>query len=517
MKGHLRTSSQSGTVSGPATDRLNSWKEIAVFFDKDVRTVRRWEAVRKLPVHRMPGGGRSGVFAYVSELQQWLTEADSEGAGLETAMSPGSEEAESGSDSGEYEAMAESSPAAGQGNVVPAATAAVPASFLRRHAFSALAVMALFVVAVAAFALWHRHGIPASTELAEHGKPGKPSSNPEAQELYLRGIYQFNQRTEASLTEAVDLFTQAIVRDPHFAAGYAGLADSYVLLRQYGHMPDGEAFPRALAASRQALALDDTSPQAHRAYAFILNYWMWNFPEAEKEFQRSIELSPDDAQTHSWYATSLFSVGHYQEAVREIDTARRLQPDSIAILCNRGLLLSRVDENASLSYLAQLEKVNPNFPNAHEYLSLIEFDRRDYRDGLDESHTVALLRNDANEAALVERFQQKLAEQGPQATLAMMAENYGRLVDAGRGGAMQPAGFYAQLGDKERALHYLKLAGDRHEAEFPRIALDKQFPALLAGDPQYQRLVALSKTPMDLQDALKTRQTPGGSGLMAAR
>jgi tetratricopeptide (TPR) repeat protein len=506
IRGHLRTELQSGVAAGSSSDRLNSWKEIAAFFDKDVRTVRRWESVRGLPVHRMPGGARSGVFAYVWELEQWLADADGTDAdGAEAEVSEDLLETEAGvtTDSGEFVVAVAPAPVAAESQV-DASRVASAASFLRRNAFTVLGVMAVVVAGIGLFALRERHERQVhSAEAALRVTRGKPSSNPEAQELYLRGLYLWNQRTEASLTEAVDLFTQAIVLDPHFAAGYAGLADSYILLRQYGHMTDGDAFPRALAASRQALLLDDDSHQAHRAYAFLLNYWMWNFPEAEREFKRSIELSPDDAQTHSWYATSLFSAGRREDAVREIDIARRLQPDSISILANRGLLLGAVDQSAGLAYLLQLERVNPNFPSIHSYIAGIYFDRGDYRDALEENRKAAVLGNDTSEVALLDQFRRELEVRGPEAMLAAEAESYGREVDAGRTDAMQPASLYARLGDKERTLHYLTLACERHEANFPLIGQDTAYRKL-EGDPEFSVLM-VQREPLDLASALKTR------------
>jgi len=495
---------------GSSTDRLNSWKEIAAFFDKDVRTVRRWESVRRLPVHRMPGGARSGVFAYVSELEQWLAEADGAAAdGTEAEAFADLLETEPGvtTDSGEFAVADELVPVAAEPPVdgrAMGATVESSASFLRRNAFTVLGVMVVVIAGVVLVALRERHERQRrTTDAVLEVTRGKPSSNAEAQELYLRGLYLWNQRTETSLTQAVDLFTQAIVLDPHFAAGYAGLADSYILLRQYGHMADGEAFPRALAASRQALILDDDSHQAHRAYAFLLNYWMWNFPEAEREFKRSIELSPDDAQTHSWYATSLYSAGRHEDAVREIDIARRLQPDSISILANRGLLLAAVDQSAGLAYLQQLERVNPGFPSIPSYIARIDFDRGDYRDSLEENRKAAALGNDTTEVALLDQFRRTLDAQGPDAMLAAEAESYGREVDAGRPDAMQPADLYARLGDKERTLHYLTVACERHEANFPLISQDPVYRRL-EGDPEFNVLM-VQRAPLDLVSALKTR------------
>ena len=513
---------------------MNSWKEIAAFFDKDVRTVRRWEATRHLPVRRMPGGGRSGVYAYVAELGQWLTETDGrkavmEPAGLETAgLEPGLEPAGLELDAEAEARVTEPIPdevlgdgVLGDGAPEPGAVEAEPGGptggqesgalvpeprLAARIAAPSRTPMAIYAVAVLVAVLagtFLVHRLTQRDTAAQVPDPAgdKPSPNSEAQELYLRGHYLWDQRTEGSLTHAVDLYTQSIVHDPHFAAAYAGLADSYILLRQYGHMADGEAFPRALAASQQALKLDQNSPEAHRSYAFVLNYWMWNFPEADREFQRSIALRPNDAQTHSWYATSLYSVGRYQDAMREIDTARRLAPDSIAILANRGLLMIPVDQKGAVSYLLELEKANPSFANVHSYLADAYFAGGDLRNDLDERRRAGEMRGDEDELALIDQAEKELEAHGQEGLFRYEADEYAHWADAGRATAMKPASLYMRLGNQEKALHYLRMACDRHDSIFPMARVDATF-APLHGRPDFEALMARD-APMSLDDAMK--------------
>jgi tetratricopeptide (TPR) repeat protein len=497
----LQANAKSGDSSGQILVRLNSWKEIARYFERDVRTVRRWEATRGLPVHRMPGGGRSGVFAYVAELEVWLGSSSGRETALEPAVAARGEESE--------EAEAD----AGPENEVGEVQAAVEAEAVRpaplphatteqkRRSGSGVWVVAAAVLVLAAGAagyLAHRRRVRVDVA-ASAEKTSKPPANGEAQELYLRGLYLWNQRTEQSLTQSVDLFTQAIVRDPHFAAAYAALADSYLLLRQYGHMADNEAFPRALAAAKQALALDDRSFEAHRSYAFVLNYWIWDFAAADAEFQRSIALKGDEAQTHSWYATTLYSAGKYQEAMREIDVARRLHPDSISILTNRGLLLAAVDRSAALAYLREVEKAAPAFPTLHLYLGNICLADGDYRCFLNERLTAATEQKDVSDVAVLNAAAKEFARSGSQGMLRLMAEKYGEGVDAGEPGAMQPASFYAQVGNWEVALHYLKVAEQRRESQFLAMNADPVYKPLYE-TAEYKALLVERNTPLDTRD-----------------
>ncbi len=99
--------------------------------------------------------------------------------------------------------------------------------------------------------------------------------NPEAKELYLKGRYYWNKRTPEALNTAIDYLTQAVVRDPNYAQAYVGLADSYNLLREFAAMPSDQAFTRAGAAAERAVALDDTSAEAHASLAFCLFWGDW--------------------------------------------------------------------------------------------------------------------------------------------------------------------------------------------------------------------------------------------------
>src|ERR1700690_4450127 len=138
--------------------------------------------------------------------------------------------------------------------------------------------------------------------------PGHHPANREAEEFYLKGRFYWSKRTPDSLNKAVDSFTQAIVHDPNYAQAYVGLADSYNLLREYTLMPPSEAFPRALAAAKKAVELDPLSSEAHASVAFVSFYGMWDARTAEVEFQRAIELNPNNAVAHHWYATYLVSI-----------------------------------------------------------------------------------------------------------------------------------------------------------------------------------------------------------------
>ena len=195
------------------------------------------------------------------------------------------------------------------------------------------------------------------------------TTSPEAKELYLKGRYEWDKRTPESLNKAVDYFTQAIVHDPNYAQAYVGLADCYNLLREFSAMPPEEAYPRALAAAKKAVELDDSSAEAHTSLAFATFYGSFDAAGAEREFQHALALNPNDARAHHWYATSLFAEGRYPEALSQIEIAQQLDPASTAILADKGLILLYAGpKEEGVALLKQLERTEPAFPSTYRYL-----------------------------------------------------------------------------------------------------------------------------------------------------
>jgi tetratricopeptide (TPR) repeat protein len=174
------------------------------------------------------------------------------------------------------------------------------------------------------------------------------------------------------LTKARDYFQQAIEKDPMYALPYAGLADYYGVLPFYTSALPDEVFPKAKAAISKALELDDSLAEAHASLAYILTYYDWNWADAEREFQRSLALNPNDATVHHRYSRYLSSLGRIDDALREISKAQELDPLSPVIRANVGVIyyFGRQYDLA----IAQLRKVleeHPNFSVAHWGLGLV--------------------------------------------------------------------------------------------------------------------------------------------------
>ena len=158
----------------------------------------------------------------------------------------------------------------------------------------------------------------------------KPTENPEAHELYLKGRHFWNLRTEANIKKALEYFQQAIEKDPSYALAYTGLADCYAIIPNYADRPPKEDYARALAAAHRAIELDDSLAEAHTALANALGADL-QFAAAEAEFKRAFALDPNYASAHQWYGECLQSLGRFDESIAELQRARDLDPLSLII------------------------------------------------------------------------------------------------------------------------------------------------------------------------------------------
>jgi TolB-like protein/DNA-binding winged helix-turn-helix (wHTH) protein/Tfp pilus assembly protein PilF len=172
--------------------------------------------------------------------------------------------------------------------------------------------------------------------------PRKPETTPEhyaAYDLYLRGRYFWNQRSREGFDKALDLFQQAIANDPRYAPAYAGLADTYSMMSNYGFAVPTEAMPKAKAAAVRAVELDPSLAAAHNALADIAEDYDYDWRTAEKEFQRAIELNPNYATAHQWYADCLAYQGRFAPALAESERARDLDPLSSIVAADHAVIL----------------------------------------------------------------------------------------------------------------------------------------------------------------------------------
>jgi TolB-like protein/DNA-binding winged helix-turn-helix (wHTH) protein/Tfp pilus assembly protein PilF len=185
-------------------------------------------------------------------------------------------------------------------------------------------------------------------------------------DLYLKGRYFWNKRTKDGFRQAADYFQQSIASDPNYARAYAGLADTYALMSSWNFIPQTEAIPKARAAALRAMQLDDSLAEAHTSLGLIAENYDYDWQTAEKEYRRAIQLDPQYATAHQWYAECLAFQGRFPEALEESERARQLDPLSLIIATDHAAILyfARQYDRAIEQFRAVLA-MEPNFERAH--------------------------------------------------------------------------------------------------------------------------------------------------------
>lgn len=164
------------------------------------------------------------------------------------------------------------------------------------------------------------------------------TDNVAAYELYLKGRFSWNKRTEEGMRNAIEYFRQAVAIAPDYALAYSGLADSYALLSNSASgVAPSEAFPQARRAAEQALALDEALAEAHTSLAFVKEAYDWDWVGAEREYRRALELDPNYASAHHRYGMFLCMMARCDRGLLELEQARRLDPTSMIINADAGL------------------------------------------------------------------------------------------------------------------------------------------------------------------------------------
>jgi DNA-binding winged helix-turn-helix (wHTH) protein len=191
----------------------------------------------------------------------------------------------------------------------------------------------------------------------------------DAYRAYLRGRYDWNQRSEGALKRAIEHFQRTVDINPCFAPAYFGLADCHATLGYLSCLAPAEAFPAARRHAMRALQLDSSLAEAHASLGFVMLYFDWDWAGAEAEFQRAIALDANYAPTHEWYSIFLMAAGRSEEAFREIQLARQTDPLSLPINSDLGFhyyYTGRYDE--AVKQLKFVLELNRDFPPAHLWL-----------------------------------------------------------------------------------------------------------------------------------------------------
>jgi tetratricopeptide (TPR) repeat protein len=441
------------TSKPDSTDRLVSWKSIAAYLHCDVRTAQRWEQERALPVYRLPGKDRSSVFAYRQELDAWLvadSTTNSNPAALnQTLPTPPISLSQEQESTLAPEINDARSAVLSKQSIIPG---------MRNRLWLLAAAVLILAVCLSVFLRAHSSAENRAQKTQRHTPP------PAARNFYLEGQYDRNTRSEQGLHDAIDNFTQAIILDPNYAEAYAGLAESYDLLPEYSGDSYYDAMPKAIAAAQKAIQLDDSLPEAHKALAFALFWWQWDFKSGFKEYELSIQLNPNDAETHHWYATALTFMNNPQKGFEEMEKARQLDPGSKSIRTDQAyvlLQLGRSDE--AISLLEDEERRDPNFYAAPHLLSEIYQYQRRYDRFVQEFDRAAQISHHSEmiEAAAAARHGYEQGGEKEMFKELYTVEN--KTFKDGKGNEYQLAYICANLGRSTEAVQHLRNAKSKHD------------------------------------------------------
>jgi TolB-like protein/Tfp pilus assembly protein PilF len=312
-----------------------------------------------------------------------------------------------------------------------------------------------------------------------------PTADPEAYELYLKGRFFWNKRSGADLRKAIEYFNQAIAKDPNYALAYSGLADSYLLLPNYGSASTQESLPPARAALKKALELDDSLAEAH-ASSGLLATFECRLERAITDFERAIQLKPNYATAHHWLMFGRLSLGDLDQAIEEGKRALRLDPLSPIINADFAwtYFCGRRFDKAESQARKTLE-IDPQFFLAHYYLGEV----LQFKGHLDEA---------------IAEFQKAFDLNGDPDSLGMLGQGYARngqkdeaqkillrLNEEAKSRYVAPyatALVYLGLGEKERALDELERAYQRGDTDYLFVIRVDPMLDDLRGHPRFDAL-----------------------------
>lgn len=418
----------SKSANVPGGELLDSWKAIATYLGREVRTVQRWERTEGLPVKRHNHRKLATVFAIKSELDSWRRSRESlresclgvPAAKARPRLAVLPFENLSGDPSQEYfsDGLTEEMIARlarlqpdrlgviarttmmqyrGTKKKIDQIGRELEVNYLLegsvRRSNQRVRITAQLIKVSDQTHLWAESyeravedilaiQIDVSERIARsltvellpghHAALARPSTNSTAaHDAYLRGRYFWNKRSEDSFVKAIEYFQQAVDLDPDYAVAYAGLADCYDTLGWYGGMPAAEAYRKAKSAAQRALQIHEGLAEAHAALAYGMHFHEWNWAEIEKEYLRALELDPAYVTAHHWYALYLNAMGRFDEAIAHMGCALELDPLSPVLNSHLGWIFYFARQNdRAVEQLRKTVEMEPQFAVGRCFLGL---------------------------------------------------------------------------------------------------------------------------------------------------
>jgi tetratricopeptide (TPR) repeat protein len=324
----------------------------------------------------------------------------------------------------------------------------------------------------------------------ERRRVAQPATgNGEAYQLYLRGRFFWDKRSAEGVRKSLEYFEQAIQADPNYALAYAGLADAYILAGSYGYtiMPPLEAMPKAKEAARKALSLDDGLAEAHASLAYIEFTYDWDWPGAEAEFKRAIELNPNYDTARHWYSHELTALGRQQESLNQAQRALQLSPGDVVMNEHMGWqYMMAGDYAAAVAPCQRALEIDPNFLLAHRVLALAyEYERRYPEATTEFQKGVEISGNDPVARAYLARV---YAASGKTAEAKQILDQLLRLAKQKYVSPAEIAAVYAALDERDHAIEWLNRAYDERTSALVYLKVDRGYENLHS-DPRFGDLL----------------------------
>lgn len=312
----------------------------------------------------------------------------------------------------------------------------------------------------------------------------------DVRDALIKAKHFWNKRTPVDAMRSVEYFGRAVAMDPECADAWAGLAEAYVMTGVLGLHPPQHAFPAAKAAAEKALALDDEAAEAHTALGDVHKLYEWDWQHAEGAYRRAIAADPQYAGAHHWYAQLLAVLSRDEEAQREIREARRCAPVSVPVTAFVSYVwLEARDYRRAIDAAREALEVDSGVPLPYFFLGRACAKRGDYR------KAITALTQAARLGRHLALFESSLAYAYARAGQRAKAQ---RIVERLDGAPIDLALAWVGLGETTAALNALEHA---FAARSPRmINLNDPFFSELAGEPRYQRLLAMLALPARSSD-----------------
>jgi TolB-like protein/DNA-binding winged helix-turn-helix (wHTH) protein len=317
--------------------------------------------------------------------------------------------------------------------------------------------------------------------------------NPEAHEDYLKGRFFWNKRTEEGFREAIEYFQAAIAKDPNYANAYAGLADAYVLLEGYGFEPPEKVMPKAKEAALRAIQIDNQLAEPYASLGLIYEH-DWNWAESEKNFERAIELNPNYSVAHHWYGSGYLAAipSKTDEEISELRKAHELDPlspgittDLAAYLCLAG------DFDEGMHQFQEVFKIDPDFVQAHYYLSLAYELQRRYPEAIAE---VQKIKSPDATRFVTGQLGHIYALQGRRREALEVVSTLQKLSQQTYVDPRYIADIYVALGEKDLAFVWLRKAYIEHSPTISSLKVSRRYDSIRS-DPRFIELVRRAGIP----------------------